>query len=238
MQKTKIEWCDYTWNPVTGCKNTRCSSYCYARKIATRFEGSVSFPVGFEPTFWGMRLDDPKRIRKPSRIFVCSMGELFGPWVMSYDINQVLATVRACPQHTFIFLTKYPGRLREFNPWPENCWVGVSATDDDMAMDAYVHLCRVDAITRFVSFEPLLSEIDDFTIALLAQACRWFIVGAQTGPLRSPCLYWVEQIYGRAKHDRVPIFLKDNLKLALEEVCAEVPAWISTREFPRTEASA
>ena len=68
MQKTKIEWCDYTWNPVVGCKHG--CSYCYARKISTRFNGN------FEPTFYPKRLND-KMPKKPSKIFVCSMADLF-----------------------------------------------------------------------------------------------------------------------------------------------------------------
>ena len=73
MNRTKIEWCDYTWNPVTGCR-TGCW-YCYADRMATRFHRS------FEPAFHPERLNEPLRVTTPAKIFVCSTADLFGPWV-------------------------------------------------------------------------------------------------------------------------------------------------------------
>ena len=240
MQKTTIEWVKnadgspgYTWNPQTGC--LRDCSYCYGRKIATRFAGSVAFPVGFEPAFWPERLKEPQLIRKHSRIFVCSMGELFGPWVVKKDIQKVVDVARSLPRHTFMFLTKFPYRLKEFNPWPANCWVGVSATDDEMAYDAYAWLREVDAPVRFMSFEPLLEGIEDNRLTLLAKVCDWFIVGERTQPTKCPHLFWVEAIRAVAIHYRVPLFIKDSLRKTVEELYADVPEWITTQEFPKEE---
>ena len=123
MRKTKIEWCDVTWNPVTGCLHD--CPYCYAEKIALRFGGSIetcpdgtlheleekfyadplgwaakegeslfrAFPWGFDPTFHKYRLQEPKSWRKPQKIFVCSMADLFGEWVPDEWIEEVF---KAC----------------------------------------------------------------------------------------------------------------------------------------------
>lgn len=82
MQLTNIGWCDCTWNPVTGCLHN--CSYCYARKLAeTRLRGRCGYPEvdPFAPTFHPNRLNDPLTVKKPSMIFVGSMGDLFGEWV-------------------------------------------------------------------------------------------------------------------------------------------------------------
>ena len=136
-EKTKIGWCDSTWNPVTGCLHG--CTYCYARRIAGRFCGNVAenlltsqiteengcfalkhpfwksdqhyvnpYPAGFLPTFHRYRLDEPKRWKKPRTIFVCSMADLFGEWVpMDWKI-EVLLACREAPQHRYLFLTKDP----------------------------------------------------------------------------------------------------------------------------------
>ena len=95
MQKTKIEWCDMTWNPVTGCK-LGCP-YCYAAKLARRFGKS------FEPEFHSERLAQPAQIKKPQNIFVCSMADLFGEWVPDEWIKAVFDACAAAPQHRYLF---------------------------------------------------------------------------------------------------------------------------------------
>lgn len=134
--KTKIDWCDSTWNPVTGCLHG--CEYCYARRIAERFSaeekcltfvGDTKFlspyeleklaehkgkkepyPFGFSPTLHKYRLDEPKKWEKPRTIFVCSMSDLFGEWVPDEWIKQVFEACEAAPQHRYIFLTKNPSR--------------------------------------------------------------------------------------------------------------------------------
>ena len=125
-QSTRIDWCDASWNPVTGCLHG--CAYCYANRIATRFGGIMPdekchvleernrdargladpYPWGFAPTLHRYRLDEPKRWRKPKNIFVCSMADLFGNWVpMDWKIETLLAC-REAPQHRYLFLTKNP----------------------------------------------------------------------------------------------------------------------------------
>ena len=223
VNKTKIEWTDYTWNPVTGC--LRGCEYCYARRIAERFNK----PYGFYPTYHIGRLQEPLKVKKPSRILVCSMADLFGEWWFSVDnkplnagptiVNSILDIVRQCPQHTFQFLTKSPQHLAFGNPWPANCWVGVTATDWGSYLTALMGLKEVKASVRFVSLEPLLENVplaaavvgtngDCFGV----QDLDWLIVGAQTGPgAKPPENGWVAEIVGVAEAASVPLFLKDNL---------------------------
>lgn len=139
MNKSKIEWCDSTWNPVTGCLHG--CGYCYARKIAERFkpfdlphitgkgvcEGlneldtpiitvckddkyrKCAYPYGFEPTFHRYRLNEYEK-KKGRTIFVCSMADLFGEWVPDSWIKAVFDACEKAPQHRYLFLTKRPGR--------------------------------------------------------------------------------------------------------------------------------
>lgn len=253
MNKTKIEWCDYTWNPVTGCLHE--CEYCYARRIARRFGGEsatwnlqyatkycnlklykscgygfyrncsidkpvrnkndyiVPYPFAFDPTFHRYRLDEPLGLQKPSKIFVSSMGDLFGEWVPDEWIEQVMNVVKQCPQHTFMFLTKNPYRYYNWfgcdKNIPQNCWIGASA---DNANDAHVRsedLAFMEATVRFISFEPLFEDVVEYVDW---DALDWVIVGAQTGPGRKETRKeWVETILSYAEAYNIPVFLKDNL---------------------------
>lgn len=157
MNKTKIDWCDSTWNPVTGCLHG--CEYCYARSIAHRFSGggenwtddktivldekmygeeqekAMPYPYGFIPTFHRYRLND--YIDKKGRnIFVCSMADLFGDWVPDSWIEEVFAACEKAPQHNYLFLTKNPGRYVELQDTEkliekENMWYGASITDEE-----------------------------------------------------------------------------------------------------------
>lgn len=211
MNKTKIEWADYTWNPVTGC-NRGCK-YCYARGIANRFNYTQAWPNGFEPLLRMQRLGDPELHKKAVRIFVCSMGELFGPWVPMQWQAHILNTVRKCPQHTFIFLTKYPENLSIWNPWPANAWVGVTATDDISHKWAISNLLHVQAPIKFINFEPLHGPIDGWS----NPGVDWVIIGAETGnrkgkPALNQVHKWADTIILYTKVFKIPVFLKDNLK--------------------------
>lgn len=141
--RTKIDWCDASWNPVTGCLHD--CEYCYARRIAERFSTEQKYkrpyepvlpvptrrvrtkpepyPYGFKPTFHRYRLDEPQRWKKPRNIFVCSMADLFGEWVPDEWIEQVFEACEAAPQHRYLFLTKNPARLCKMaSAYKIRCW--------------------------------------------------------------------------------------------------------------------
>ena len=140
--RTKIDWCDASWNPITGCYHD--CEYCYARGIATRFDGKadrgpypqeadkppvfdidglpvrrdgriLAYPFGFAPTFHRYRLEDVKKWSKPRTIFVGSMADIFGSWVPFPWIRAVMEACRAAPQHRYLFLTKNPARYASLN---------------------------------------------------------------------------------------------------------------------------
>jgi len=221
LNRTKIEWTDFTWNPVTGCLHG--CEYCYGRKIAKRFP--KLFPNGYEPTFHPERLKEPYQVSKRFRsknpnlprgsamIFTVSMGDLFGDWVSIEWIYPILNVVRNNPHHIFQFLTKNPYRLKDF-PFTQNSWVG--ATVDWVTTESLTRvrnaLSKVrNPSIRFISIEPFLHldflvEPEDF------EGFDWIIIGAQTNPYRPPKPEWVERILIAAEKLDIPVFLKDNLR--------------------------
>lgn len=245
MNRTKIEWATHTWNPVTGCWGpggsqetpNRCS-YCYAHKMAKRFYGGVPAGDNFSPLLIESKLGEPSRVKKPARIFVCSMGDLFGEWVPWEWIELVLQQVRSNPQHTFMFLTKNPKRYQEFNPWPRNAWVGTTVEDQAACLERVPHLYKAVPAVRFISFEPLLGVINTgfaggypllgVITGFAGGYIDWFIIGAMTGPgAVKPAPVWVYYLISQALERRVPVFLKNNLEPIVGEKLVR-----SYREIP------
>ncbi len=158
MQKTRIEWTDYTINPVKGicpvvCKTNQGKEYCYARRMYKRFIWNPR--MRYDATSW-LGLGS---LRKPSRVFVGSTYELFHPHVQKSWLELCFEKCREFPQHTFIFLTKQPQNLAKWSPFPPNTYVGVSVTNQAQYEDALKYLEHIEAGVKFLSFEPLLNEV-------------------------------------------------------------------------------
>ena len=223
MNRTRIEYCDWTWNPATGCLHG--CEYCYARRLAKRLRGRFGYPKDypFRPTFHPDRLVEPYRLKKPSKIFVVDMGDLFGEWVPDIWIEKILKVVEDNSRHTSQFLTKNPKRMYGWL-FPENAWLGATINNQQMVELAYdlslsdmsVRVVRNQKRIKFISFEPFL---EDITIDL--SEIDWVIVGAQTNPYRPPKREWVEHIIEQARESDIPIFLKDNLRW--DEVIRQYP---------------
>ena len=170
MNRTKIPWTDYTWNVVTGCTpiSPGCE-HCYAQAMARRFKWPQEVQLHPE------RLEEPRHLRKPSRIFVCSMSDLFHEAVDFHFIASVMGHMHQSP-HTFQLLTKRPARMLEFfewfrrdwlgpfaSAWPKeypNVWLGVTAENQQQADYRIPLLLQIPAAVHFVSVEPMLSAVN------------------------------------------------------------------------------
>ena len=216
MNRTKIEWTDYSWNPITGCKHG--CWYCYARRLCLRFK--KVFPNGFEPTFYPERLKEPWELKKPSKIFVCSIADLFAPWTPVEWRYDVLLAADECPvKHTFQFLTKNPELIEKFVNFPNNFWIGTTVTNENKDWKNIAEIKKVRAKVRFVSFEPLLGQLPD---AICLEGLQWIIIGKLTGSKKVKLDgYWVAHILNEANRHGIPVFLKDNLGWNWE--CKEYP---------------
>lgn len=229
MNKTKIEWADYTWNPLTGCMHG--CEYCYARGIAERFsdrleDGSIPkiggsgiieygkktspFPHGFEPTFRSYKLDEPQEVKKPQNIFVCSMSDLFGNWVPDRWIKEVFEACKKAPQHNYLFLTKNPDKYVELasrGNLPLKHWYGFTLTGkEELPKQLYSNW------RTFVSIEPMLA-MPDLGLFDRDNLC-WVILGAQTGPGSAqyqPKKEWIEDIVKKCEEREIPVLMKDSL---------------------------
>ena len=210
---TKIEWTNRVWNPVTGCtKVSEACQNCYAEAMARRLQsmpGSADkYRNGFNVTTHVGCLREPFEWKKPSMVFVCSMGDLFHEDVSYSFIGMVMRVIDCCPGHTFQILTKRPERMSEYfrhrhvGKMPQNVWLGVTCENR-------FHYDRIDILrniykdgsrpkVRFLSCEPLLGEMNDVNL----EGIDWVIAGGESGPrarrtptkhflgLRDACRRW------------------------------------------------
>jgi protein gp37 len=223
MAKTTIEWTDWTINCFWGC--TKGCPYCAARSIARRFGIRIGRKRGysleviermarFKPVFLADQLDTIAKIKKPSRIFLSFMGEPFE--FPDECLKMAFDTMRKYSQHAFLMLTKRPNLLSDWSPFPENTYIGVSATDSAMFTRAWTGQKDVKAAVKFVSFEPLLSwdmSVEDTKWTLETAGISWIILGQCTpvSPKTAPKIEWVKGIVTAADKAGIPVFLKNNL---------------------------
>ena len=165
----KIEWTDKTWNVVSGC--TKCSpgcENCYAEKMARRLAGRCGYHYEhpFQPGWThSRRWDDPLRWKKPCKIFVCSMGDLFHEDVPFPIIDEVIERIKLTPRHTYQILTKRPKRAFDYldstnaRYFPPNTWLGVTVCNQAEVDKKIPILLDIPATVRFVSVEPMLERI-------------------------------------------------------------------------------
>jgi protein gp37 len=228
-----IELQGYTWNPTGGCKHG-CTwqmpdgsiTECYAKTIAERF--TSAFDKGFEEHYWRPhQLNEPLKLKTPAGIFVGSMADLFGHWVPKEQICQVLEVMKKADWHIFQTLSKFPIRLPEFNPFPDNVWVGVSLpaghlmseTGGARALKAYLgHMAKIQAKTRFMSIEPLWFEAAPVFEAWITEHGRlpfeWVIIGAASNgsKIYQPKKEWVQHLLDIMDELNIPVFFKGNLE--------------------------
>ncbi len=208
--KSKIEWTDTTWNPVTGCtKISQGCKNCYAERMAYRLQamGNKRYLNGFNVTLHKDLIDQPLKWKKSRVIFVNSMSDLFHEEVPLEFIQRIFDTMNNSPHHIFQVLTKRSTRLVQFAQeltWTQNIWMGVSVENADVVQRIY-DLKQVPAAVRFLSLEPLLGPLPKLPL----QGIDWVIVGGESGPGARPLKKeWVEDILQQTKMHNIPFFFK------------------------------
>lgn len=207
---SSIEWTESTWNPVTGCtKISPGCKNCYAKRMAERLKlmGQPNYAKGFELTLQPQALELPLRWKKPQRIFVNSMSDLFHKDVPLEFIQRVFEVMGRAHWHQFQVLTKRSDRLLELSaslPWKDNIWMGVSVERDDYLF-RIDDLRRTAARTKFLSLEPLLGPLENMNL----HGIDWAIVGGESGPGARPVSEgWIVSIRDQCQRANVPFFFK------------------------------
>lgn len=212
--QTAIEWTDATWNPVSGCtKISPGCDHCYAERIAERFRGTPNHPFsnGFDLTLRPHKLDEPLHWRRPRRVFVNSMSDLFHKEIPREFLDKVFDTMERANWHVFQVLTKRSSLLRRYvneryadRSSPAHIWLGVSI-EDRRALVRLKHLASAHISIRFVSFEPLLEDLGDLDLT----GVHWAIVGGESGPGARPIdREWVRSIRDQCRASSVAFFFK------------------------------
>lgn len=252
----------YTWNPITGCLNHTnglCKGGgfpCYAYKLANgrleqRYLANKNIACGFDrdpryisennrcwhdpfyPRFWEERLYH-SWTGKPKGIFICDMGELFGDWIPREWQEKIINLIRSHRENRYYLLTKQPQNLIKWSPFPDNCFVGVTATDTFRIGEALGYLSRIEAQIKYLSLEPLLDRILYVDAGLLS-IVNWLIIGAQTKPYKPPDISSIRAIVEATDKAGVKVFLKDNLRpLLIPEDCSK-PNYLTEDMFWASE---
>jgi protein gp37 len=225
-----VDWASYTWNPVTGCWHG--CDYCYARAIANDERMASIYPHKFEPTFHEARLKAPantafpKVINRPAdrNVFVCSMADLFGKWVPDEWIVRVFEQVKLCSRWNYLFLTKFPQRLRSvcdnLKGFPDNAWVGCTVDSQARVKTAEEAFKGLRAKVRWLSVEPMQERLTFGDLSMF----DWLVVGGKSAssfngtPESQPEWEWVEHLFQQARAAKLKIYFKENLKVKPKEV--------------------
>lgn len=222
-QQSSIEWTDLTWNPVVGCSiaSAGCKN-CYAMRMAARLQamGSEKYEGLTKRSKRGAVWTDKVRCheesveipltwKKPRRVFVNSMSDLFHSDVPDDFVERIWDVMKRTPQHHYQILTKRPDRmaasLQQIAPHPlPNVWLGTSV-EDRRVIERMDHLRKVPASIRFISFEPLIGDVGKLDLTDI----HWAIVGGESGPRSRPMdEEWVENILDQSLEAGIAFFFK------------------------------
>lgn len=226
-----IEWTDWTWNAVAGCKH-RCRwqmpdgsiAICYAEEVAAGV-AQRAYSEGFEAHYWHpQRLTEPLKVKEPAKIFLDSMSDLMGHWVPAEQVEAVLDVCRKAHWHTFQLLTKNAPRLLKFD-FPGNVWVGVSSPPDymfgketskrakvQMLSKSLSVLRKIDNVT-WLSAEPLSWDITPI-VRKQPNALDWVVIGAASNGKKKyqPNQTHVGNLLELLDAWQTPVFFKGNLE--------------------------
>ncbi len=244
MPKSRIAWTERVWNPVTGCTKVSAGcKNCYAARIAHRYWGERKFT---DVQCHEDRLDAPLRWRKPSRIFVNSMSDLFHEDVPDEFIMEVFNVMAAAQQHTFQVLTKRPERMREMlGAWGiefQNVWLGVSVENQESFMGRVYDLLATPAAIHWLSVEPMLGPVD-LGLELKTLQCAdetyrgidWIVVGGESGNGYRPMdIAWLESVVSQCREASVPVFVKQDSGLRPGQQ-GRVPDHLWIKQYPNNQ---
>ncbi len=226
---TKIEWAEESLNCVTGC--TRMSPgclNCYAERMTNRLYKmkQEKYAGGFNrvvihPTVW----QTVKKWKKPRRVFLNSMSDTFHEDVPYWYIEWMFDMMRFYDEHIWQVLTKRSARMEDLCNWrglrlqfTQNIWMGVTVEDAER-LYRIEHLQEVDALTRFVSFEPLLGDLGTLNL----DGIHWVIVGCESGPGARPMNeHWAMSIIEQCQEQGVAVFYKQRMKNGMKISCPEL----------------
>ncbi len=223
MAETEIEWTDATWNPVAGCTvlSAGCTN-CYAMQMAKRLEAmgvekykGLTRTSGKRTVWKGVvhedikSLETPYRWRKPRKIFVNSMSDLFHEDVSSGFIQKIWKVMKETPQHNYQILTKRPERMLDVlvdhvvDVLP-NVWLGTSIENSEV-VERVNYLRKAPAAIRFISFEPLIGAVGEIDLTDI----HWAIIGGESGPKARPVEEkWISEIYDQCNFHKTAFFFK------------------------------
>lgn len=238
FSKTKIEWTESTWNPITGCtKLSDGCKNCYAFKMALRLKamGNKKYKNGFDLTVHENVFDEPLNKKKPALLFVNSMSDLFHENLDFQVIKRIFDVMNKASWHTFQILTKRADILLQYSKylnWTNNIWMGVTVESQNY-IDRIDYLRKTNAAIKFISFEPLLSNIENINLHNI----NWAIVGGESGtgarPLKEE---WVLNLKSQCELQGILFYFKQwgglnkkkSGRLLLNKTWDDMPELIKT----------
>lgn len=241
MNRTKIEWVDDIWNPITGCSLS--CEYCYARKNSVRFSGDIqknlmsknykkykefyildkpfiseaggtlNYPFGFIPTFHKYRLNYPQKRKNGCNILVGEMGDMFEERIPDEWINLIFSECLKYMQHNYFFISQNVKRYCDYKvpTGHDNFWYGTTITKEE----EMIRFNSLPAYCRtFVNMEPILEDLQPEQHNVLFRQVDWIILGTETGNRKNkvkPKWEWIKKIILEADSNKVPVYMKASL---------------------------
>ena len=213
---SNIEWTESTWNPTTGCtKISPGCKNCYADRLSKRLKamGNKKYARGFKYVEHASDLTLPLTWKKPKKIFVNSMSDLFHEDATMEFIRKCFSTMVKANWHTYQVLTKRPEKMAKFSKLfikyfgykiPANIWMGTSIENADYKWRAN-ELRKVSCQTRFLSIEPLIGSLGKINLKNI----DWVIIGGESGPRFRPVKKeWIMEIINQCEQQNVAVFFK------------------------------
>lgn len=208
--KSKIEWTESTWNPITGCNKVSAGcDHCYAERMAKRLQamGVKKYKDGFNVRIHPEVLEAPLSWKKPQMIFVNSMSDLCHDEVPFEFVKQIFDVMARCPQHIFQLLTKRSKkivRLSKKLDWPDNVWMGVTVENKHYKYRIN-DLRKIGSKIKFLSLEPLIGPLGELDLSDI----DWAVVGGESGPGARPIKEeWVLDIKRQCAEQNTAFFFK------------------------------